>query len=184
MKIKNMALALSAVLILSACSEKKEEEVKQKEPVAGPGKIEITQNKEAFNNKVEEKVNTDDRSYYYSYNKEKTQNDKSYTPIDANMRVRSPYEKVEISMLVSRLSKTFIVKCSACHNDYANGIIGPSLLDKDANSIYDSIKSFKTDSKKNVLMSELVKSMDDKQIQDLANEIATFNKKIRELKAK
>ncbi len=98
------------------------------------------------------------------------------------MHVRSPYEKVKVSMLVKRLSKEFIVKCSACHNDYANGIIGPSLLDKDSNFIFNSIKKFKEDKDANVLMAELVKKMDDTEIRKLADEIYEFNKQIRELK--
>ncbi len=93
------------------------------------------------------------------------------------MRVRSPYEKVEISLLVSKLSKEFIIKCSACHNDYANGIIGPSLIGKDKAFIYDSIMDFKDGKKENVLMTELVKMMSDENIDSLANEIAEFNKK-------
>lgn len=182
MKLKSTILALSSVLIFSACSDKKEE--KSVEAPAKAGTIEVTQSQDAYIEKVEEKVNKDDRSYYYSYNDKKAQNDKTFTKVDANMRVRSPYEKVEISMLVSKLSKEFIVKCSACHNDYANGVIGPSLLGKDERFIYDSINDFKTGKKTNVLMTELVKNMSTEQIKSLAKEIATFNQKINELKAK
>ena len=102
--------------------------------------------------------------------------------IDANMHVRSPYEEVKISMMVKRLSKDFIVKCSACHNDYANGIIGPSLLNKDADFIFNSIMKFKSDKNANVLMTDLVNQMDKKEIKKLANEIYEFNKQIRDTK--
>ncbi len=98
------------------------------------------------------------------------------------MRVRSPYERVEISLLVSRLSKKFIVKCSACHNDYANGIIGPSLLGKDKDFIYNQIMDFKSGKKKNVLMDQLVKMMSDEEINELSSEIAEFNAKIKDLR--
>ena len=182
MKFKNIALCLSAALILTACSDK--EEKKEIQAPTNAGKIEITQSENTYEDKVEEVANKDDRSYYYSYNDKKAQNDKTYTPVDANVRVRSPYEKVEISMLVGSLSKKFIVKCSACHNDYANGVIGPSLLDKDEAFIYDSINAFKTGTKTNVLMTELVKQMEEKELRELAKEIATFNQKIKELKAK
>jgi cytochrome c553 len=97
------------------------------------------------------------------------------------MHVRSPYEKVKISMLVKSLSKDFIVKCSACHNDYANGVVGPSLLNKDASFIFNKIMKFKQDPKANVLMTALVKKMDEKEIQKLANEIFEFNKQIKGL---
>ncbi len=98
------------------------------------------------------------------------------------MHVRSPYEKVKISLLVKKLSKDFITRCSACHNDYANGIIGPSLLDKDSDSIFNSIMKFKKDKSLNVLMTELVNNMNEKEIRKIADEIYEFNKKVRKLK--
>ena len=183
MKLKNLAMVLSALFLLSACSEKKEEkEVVKKEVKAAVGKIEVVQNDDAFQTKVEEKENTSDRSYYYSYNKETESNDKTYSQLDANMRVRSPYEKVEISMLVSQLSKNFVLKCSSCHNNYANGIIGPSLLNKDEHFIYSAINDFKTGKKTNVLMNELLKGMDESEIKGLAKEIAQFNAQIQKFK--
>lgn len=190
MKLRTFTLALSACLFLLGCSDKPAEQKKEEasakiEQPAVAGKIEVEENKDAFKAKVEEKENNDsdkERAYYYSYNKEKASNDKTYTKIDANMRVRSPYERVEISLLVSKLSKEFIIKCSACHNDYANGIIGPSLLNKDKAFIFNSIMDFKTGKKNNVLMTELVKQMSEEQIDKLASEIAEFNKKISQLK--
>jgi cytochrome c553 len=82
--------------------------------------------------------------------------------------------------LVRKLSKKFIVKCSACHNDYANGVIGPSLLGKNSNEIFDSIAAFKSGEKKNVLMTDLIKMMDEAEIRALADEIYAFNEKIKE----
>ncbi len=89
-------------------------------------------------------------------------------------KFRSPW-------LVNKLSKKFIVKCSACHNDYANGIIGPSLLGRDSNFIFDSIMKFKSGEKVNVLMSDLVKMMSDQEIRKLADEIYHFNKEIKKM---
>jgi len=74
------------------------------------------------------------------------------------------------------------IKCSACHNDYANGIIGPSLLGKDKDFIYNQIMDFKSGKKKNVLMDQLVKMMSEKEINELSSEIAEFNRKIKELR--
>ena len=183
MKIKNTILLLVLCSFFISCSDKKEENKENQKIVQKPGKIEIVQNENAYNKKVNISNDIKDRSYYYSYNKNNEEKNKR-TKLDAHVRVKSPYESVQISLLVGSLSKEFIVKCSACHNDYANGIIGPSLLKKDKNSIRDSIMSFKKDPKKNVLMSDLVKNMSEKQILDIASEIANFNKKIRELKAK
>ena len=199
--IKKILLSASIILIISGCSDKKEEQkpVMKKETVSqAPLKIEVEKNDNAKEIKVAEKrkEKKENETYYFNYNGVKTAYDpnsqpanadakirtKPRTELDANMHVRSPYEKVKISLLVKRLSKDFIVKCSACHNDYANGIIGPSLLDKDADSIYNSIKKFKNNKDANVLMTGLVNKMSEEDIKKIANEIYEFNKQIRELK--
>jgi len=184
--LRTIFLAGSLSLLLLGCQdkEKKEEVVITK---SNAGKIEVSQSENTYVEKVEEKEKVKDKTFYYSYSdKEKensfTKKPKSYTSIDANMRVRTPYEKVRISLLVKSLSKEFIVKCSACHNDYANGIIGPSLLDKSEHSIFSTIMKYKNDEKKNVLMNELVKNMSDEEIKSIAGDIAKFNEKVKELK--
>ncbi len=180
--MKLLVASLATLLLFAGCSEKKEE---QKEVSAqSTGGIEIVKNEDAFKDKVEaKKSDGKNQKYYYDYNNDKSVNeDKTYTKRDANLRVRSPYEQVEIELLVHKLSKEFIVKCSACHNDYANGIIGPSLLDKDEKFIAGTIAKYKTGEKENVLMTALVKQMSDEEIDVLANEIATFNKEIAELR--
>jgi cytochrome c553 len=87
-----------------------------------------------------------------------------------------------VGLLVNQLSKNFIVKCSACHNHYANGIIGPSLLSKDSTYIFKTISQYRTGEKKNVLMKELIEQMDDKEIKALADEIYTFNQEVKKIK--
>ena len=197
---KNIILGTIIIVSIIGCSDKKEEKkevinkvVIQQEPL----KIEVVKNENINEIKVEQKIKDgkENESFYYDYNV-KSEYDPNSKPanedaavrvkprstIDANMHVRSPYEKVKISMLVKKLSKEFIVKCSACHNDYANGVVGPSLLNKDASFIFNKIKEFKKDPKANVLMSALVKKMSDEEIQKLANEIFDFNKEIKGLK--
>ncbi|NEW61448.1 hypothetical protein GSY74_09155 [Sulfurovum sp. bin170] len=109
---------------------------------------------------------------------------KPRTQIDANMHVRSPYEQLRIELLVKKLSKEFIVKCSACHDDYANGVIGPSLLGKSSDEIFESIVAFKNGTKSNVLMDGLIDRMSEENIRKLANEISAFNEKIEEMRSK
>jgi cytochrome c553 len=177
-------ISLASVLFLAGCSETKKEEQKAAASETKSG-IEVVANDDAFKEKVKVKAKEDknNQNYYYDYNnKESVNEDKSYTKMDANLRVRSPYEQVEIELLVHKLSKEFIVKCSACHNDYANGIIGPSLLDKDAEFIAGTIAKYKSGQKENVLMQALVKQMSDEAIQKLAEEIATFNQEIVKLR--
>ncbi len=188
--MKAYALALGALLLLAGCGEKKDDEKKAEAPVAASGGIEVSKNTKAFEHKVAEKGvdKNQSKSYYYDYNTEKKKTaaepEEQRTSIDANLHVRSPYEQIEIELLVHKLSKDFIVRCSACHNDYANGIIGPSLLDKDSEFIYNSINDFKTGKQENVLMTALVKQMSDEQIQKLANEIAEFNIEIKNLRSR
>ena len=171
---------------------KREEKAAQAQP-----KIEIIQNDNAREEKVaaKKKSDTQGNAYYYDYGQKSEYDPKSQpanddasvrvrprTKIDANMHVRSPYEEVQVSLLARKLSKEFILRCSPCHNDYANGVIGPSLLGKSADYIYDKIISFKEDEKKNVLMSALVKQMSDAQLRTIAEDIYNFNLQIEKIR--
>lgn len=194
--------ALLSIALLSGCSDNKQES-KEKEAsseaqeVTSAQKIEVVKNENAQEIKVALKEGDDNqsKSYYYDYNvksaydpnmqpanNDASVREKARTAIDANLHVRSPYENVEISMMVKKFSKEFIVKCSACHNDYANGVIGPSLLGKDADFIYNKITKFKDGSEKNVLMKELVARMSEQEIKALANEIYEFNNEIKKMR--
>lgn len=180
--------------ILTGCSDGGENKDKSKESASLPSKavatqnIEVVKNENALEIKVAKKESDDNqsKSYYLNYNTNDNSDasikDKPRTAVDANIHVRSPYEKVQVSMMVKQFSKNFIIKCSACHNDYANGVIGPSLLGKDSDYIFDKIAAFKTGAKKNVLMEGLISQMDDKEIRELANEINQFNNMIKEMR--
>lgn len=178
---------LTLFLLLTGCSneEKNSKELNSSETALASG-IEISQNENSQEVKVAERArNGEDKQYYVDYdtkNEPKNENGSSRSVIDANINVRSPYEKIQISMITKQLSTEFIVKCSACHNDYANGIIGPSLLGKDSNYIFNKIQKFKNDRKANILMSDLVTQMSDKEIRKIADEIYSFNKEIKKLR--
>jgi cytochrome c553 len=188
--IKNLVITSSLTLLtlLSACSDSKEKSSERHSEAVSTDttpKIEIVQNKDARAIKVAQKDDgkTEGNSFYYDYG-EKEKKTKKRTDLDANMNVRSPYEEVQVSMLVKKLSKNFIVRCSPCHNDYANGIIGPSLLERDSDFIYNRIQDFKTGKKSNPLMTDLIKMMSDKQIRSMADEIYAFNKEIKKMRNK
>jgi len=206
-KTNSLLLGTSLLLLLgsfSGCSEKSEDEndTTQKSVSTTAPVIEVIENKNAQEIKVKEKEKTaiqvkDGKAYYYDYNikSEYDQNAqpansdasvriKPRTAIDANMNIRSPYEDVQVSLLTQKLSKHFRVKCSACHDDYANGIIGPSLLTRDSDFIYQRISEFKNGTKSNPLMTDLIKMMSDEEIREIANEIYEFNKKIKEMRNK
>jgi hypothetical protein len=193
-----LVASLASALLLGGCGDKAQEPVKTQTtaPTTTP-KIEVVANKDAKEIKVAVKIKTGDKnsSYYYDYNIKSEYDLKSQpankdaavkvrprTKIDANLHIRSPYEHVEIELLVKRLSTTFRIKCSACHDDYANGIIGPSLLSRDSNYIYDKIAEFKSGKKSNPLMDDLIKMMSDDEIRVLADEIYEFNKEVNKIR--
>ena len=204
--IKTIALSC-ALFVLTGCggddkAESKTEQTAKEvfsESSAAP-KIEIVQSSDVKAIKVEEKEKVSSKNghkdkYYYDYNikseydpNAKPANEdaairtKPRTAIEANMNVRSPYEKIQISMLVKKLSIKFMVKCSACHDDYANGVIGPSLLGKSSDEIFNNIEDFKSGKKSNVLMDDLIKMMSNDEIRTLADEIYNFNEKIKALR--
>ena len=178
--MKSTIFALSLLALLTGCSDTKDEQTQTATKETAAGSIEVSKNKDAYQTKVEEKEISGDRTFYYEETKQQTENKR--TTVDANVLVRSPYEQVEIELLVRSLSKEFIIKCSSCHNDYANGIVGPSLLDKDAHFINSTIAAYKTGEKENVLMTELVKQMSDEEIMALSEEIAAFNQEIKALR--
>jgi len=174
---------ISSTLIIAGCgNNEKENEVTQ---TATP-KIIVTQ--DAVDTKVAKKSSKENSGqFYYSYNKEKNSTDnttdsKRRTTIDAYLNIHSPYEKVQITMMIKRLSKDYIIKCSPCHDDYANGVIGPSLLGKDSDFIYNKIMEFKSGKKKNVLMKELISQIDDTKIKSIADEIANFNTELLKMR--
>jgi len=176
-----------AVVFLSGCGEKSSQD--HTEEVKNAQGIVVTEGavgelKKSDNSKA------NSGQFYYSYNKEKkgdtynAETSKVRTKLDAYRAIRSPYERVQITLMIQQLSPDYKLLCSACHDDYANGVIGPALLDKDANYIYEQIMAFKTGKKQNELMKELVNRIDEERLQAIAKEIERFNKQILEMRSK
>ncbi|WP_281950751.1 c-type cytochrome [Nitrosophilus kaiyonis] len=179
MKFSYWLLVISILVIFSGC-EKKEE---KKEVAAKPSQIKITEG--VVKEKKAQEKEVDKGQFYYSYKeakKEEIEDEGKYTRLGAYRHVLNNYQKVQISLLANKLSKDFLIYCSACHDDYANGIIGPSLLDKSGDYIYKQLQDFKSGKRKNVLMVQLVRRLDDKKLKALADEIAEFNKKVKKIK--
>ena len=170
--------------MLTGCGGSGEEKAPTQHAQEGAPRIKVTENAvDTTVSKTQDKSNSG--QFYYSYNKEKNSTEeppKRRTTIDAYLNIKSPYEKVRITMMIKRLSNDYILRCSPCHDDYANGVIGPSLLDKNASFIYQRIMDFKSGKRKNVLMKELVSQIDDAKLKSIANEIANFNKEIRKMR--
>jgi len=200
MKQKMIIFSIFLVLgVFSGCGDNNEKNQTKKSTPETQPKIEIVKNTNAHEIKVEVKKRDKDQSqsYYYDYGEKaeysqdaQPANEDAFvrvrprTSIDANMNIRSPYEEVQVSLLVNKLSKKFIVKCSACHNDYANGIIGPSLIGRDADYIYNKIADFKSGKKSNPLMNDLINMMSDDEIRAMAEEVYNFNKEIKKMRMK
>ena len=177
---KNLLFLSILALLFSACSDKKEEtQETTTTKTASSADITISDNENAYDTKVASSNGDEDESYYYSSTQRLQKPHEVRTPLSANMHVRSPYDNVRIGLIVNKLSKKFVLKCSPCHNDYANGLIGPSLLNKDADFIFKSIMAFKSGEKKNPLMVQMVKMMSDKELKELSIEIEGFNKEVK-----
>ena len=205
---KSIILASTFLLIISfsACGDKKssdeESQAKSSAAAIGTPKIEVVANKNEYATKVKSNEAENEKgrfsnkkSFYYDYG-EKSEYDQKAQPankdadvsvrprtkLDAYTHIRSPYERVQVSLLSKQLSPTFRLKCSACHDDYANGVLGPSLLGRDADYIYDKIIAFKTGKKKNVFMNDLIHNMSDKEIRAIAEDIYNFNVEIQKIR--
>ena len=199
-KLQILASMSVALVLMTGCGEEKKNKISKAESEAvQASQIEVVVNENAEEIKVKKKAvdENQSKSYYYDYNikseydpNAKPANEdasvrvKPRTQVDANIHIRSPYEKIQISMMIQKLSKTFRIKCSACHDDYANGIIGPSLLSRDSDYIYNKIADFKSGKKSNPLMNDLIKMMSDEEIRTLADEIYVFNQAIQKSREK
>jgi len=191
MKRLSIVLTLGA-LMLAGCGGDSNDKTSQKSD-ASP-KIKVTQGAIKETKVQDESKKAGGGKFYYTYNttsdsKESKEIDKynkntssQRTTLDAYLNIRSPYERIQVELMIKKLSKDFIIKCSPCHDDYANGVIGPSLLGKSGDFIYQRIMDFKSGKRKNVLMKQLVAKMDDAKLKSIANEIAEFNKQIQKLR--
>jgi cytochrome c553 len=181
-------MAAAAVAYVTGCSNDSDKRETAKE-VKSASEIVVT---EGAVGEIKKSDNGKENSgqFYYSYNKERKRSDYNAetsevrTELDAYRAIRSPYERVQITLMVKQLSADYRLLCSACHDDYANGVIGPALLDKNASYIYDQIIAFKTGKKKNVLMEQLVNRIEEKRLRAIAEEIERFNKQILEMRSK
>ncbi len=181
-------MASAATLLLVGCSGEDSSKGSNQQASRAVQGIVVTEN--AVDTLKKEKSKENSGQFYYSYNKEKnasaynSEDSKTRTELDAYRDIRSPYERVQVTLMVKQLSPDYRLLCSACHDDYANGVIGPALLDKNATYIYDQIMAFKTGTKKNVLMQQLVNRIDDNRLKAIAKEVERFNRQILEMRSK
>jgi len=208
-KLKRFFMFL-LVLVFIGCSsnEKSKSDEANEARQVSKSEIKISKGKKS---EIEEKslhkeeIEKDTKDFYYSLKEKDTNTDateETYTRVDAQRRVKNkvvdgkiavitqkkdienPYDYVRIDLLKRSLSKKFMIKCSACHDDYANGIIGPSLLRRDAKFIYETLIKYRDKPDANVLMRDLVNNMSESELKWVAEEIAVFNEEIRKIRGK
>ena len=174
-KILGCLIALAAAMLITGCESKddKKSATQAAKTQATPAAAGMIETQKADANATAQKDY--DQFITYDINGKK----RVKFGLDDAQCVRSPLQSINLKLIKGRLSKDFIVKCSACHDDYANGIIGPSLLNKTSDQIYDMIAAYKSKQKANPLMKDLVRGMDEAQIRALANEISEFNEQFR-----
>ncbi len=77
-----------------------------------------------------------------------------------------------------KVSPLYKKNCSSCHGTIGEGIIGPKLIGRSKDYILKNLKDFKSGKRKNYVMYGLLGNLDDKQLNDLAEEIASFKDKL------
>lgn len=188
-KILGCLVALAAAMLITGCESKddKKSATQAAKTQATPAAAGMIETQKADANATAQKDY--DQFMTYDINGKKRvkfglddEESETSRSVGALAMVRSPLQSINLKLIKGQLSKDFIVKCSACHDDYANGIIGPSLLDKTDAQIVDMIKKYKFKEKPNPLMVQLVNGMSEQQIETMAKEIYEFNKQFKEQK--
>ena len=189
--MKKIFISLVVAVLFIACGDSKDDkkvlESVKKEEVGAKSEQDKTSTPKIT--VTENSTNIEKENPFISYDLDgnrvvRVSPDGSETPLTkelgALISIKNNYEKLNAKILAQRLSKNYMQKCSACHDNYANGVIGPSLLDKNEDEIFQAIKVYQTGEKKNVFMKDLISKMADEEIRSLANEIAQLNKEVRE----
>ncbi len=185
-KLELLFIILTVILV--GCGDNKKRDINSSqistpkiEVIEGNGTKEIKVKAKKEDNSTIKSKNSN--SFYYD-KKGGNEKESHRTTLDAYTHIRSPYERVQVSLLLTQLSNNFKLKCSACHDDYANGVVGPSLLGRDEDYIYSKIMDFKTGKKDNPLMKELLEKMSNEEIKGIAKEIYEFNIQIQKMRIK
>ncbi len=79
-----------------------------------------------------------------------------------------------------KVSPLYKQKCSSCHGVNGEGIIGPKLIGKSSQEVLKDLNDFKSGKRKNYVMYGLLSKMDEAQLKTLADEIGTFEQKLKE----
>ncbi len=82
-------------------------------------------------------------------------------------------------MSAFEVSAEYRRNCASCHGINGEGTIGPKLIGKSKEYIFQALKDFKSGKRKNYVMYGLLQHMDDKELEKLATEISMFAQKLK-----
>ncbi|RXI44835.1 hypothetical protein CRU99_04465 [Malaciobacter mytili] len=179
--MKYLLFLITLVFLFSGCEEKQTKETTTTQAVEQTPKIKIIEGAEKIKEENPFITYDLDGNKKVSISPDGVETNLT-KEIAALATIKNNYERLNTAILSKSLSKNYIVKCSACHDDYANGVVGPSLIEKSEKEISDMIKAYRAKTKVNELMKYLVSQMDDKEIESLAKEISNLNKEIQRQK--
>ncbi len=78
-----------------------------------------------------------------------------------------------------KVSPLYRRNCSSCHGVNGMGVVGPKLIGKSKEEILQALKDFKSGKRKNYVMYGLLSNMKDEDLEKLAEEISTFEAKLK-----
>ena len=188
-KVFFIATLVAAALVLSACQKEKAPSRAQEESTpAGPGSITVTQggSQDSSANHSAPFRNYDVKGelqiQYAPPGQEINEAVKNVQVVVASRNV--PFLTLNAKVAAQRLGKDFIVYCSSCHDDYGNGVVGPSIMDKTGDEVREMIEKYRGDPTANVLMTDVVNRMTQEQVDRISNDIARFNAEVKAIEAR
>jgi len=107
---------------------------------------------------------------------QKTQSSQTSQSKEMEEKLKALKEKAG-NLAAFSVSPLYKKQCASCHGNVGEGIIGPKLMGRDKEYILANLKAFKEGTRKNYVMYGLLSRLDEKQLEDLAEEIGTFQAK-------
>ncbi len=107
---------------------------------------------------------------------QKTQSSQASQSKEMEEKLKALKEKAG-NLAAFSVSPLYKKQCASCHGNVGEGIIGPKLRGRDKEYILANLKAFKEGTRKNYVMYGLLSRLDDSQLEDLAEEIGTFQAK-------
>ncbi len=83
------------------------------------------------------------------------------------------------SAMAFKVSPMYKQKCSSCHGVNGEGAVGPKLIGKNETEVLEALTDFKSGKRKNYVMYGLLTKMSDEDLKALAQEIGTFEEKLK-----